>query len=300
MKLLEAIREFIEAKEAGFRSKKTIAKYADTLKLFAAHLGKDKPIEDITAEDVRCFLAEARRKGLKPASLDTYYRTLQTFFNWAKAEYELNSHPMQKVEKPRLPKKMPPYLPEDELRKLLSASRFSKHPRRDRAILLLLFDSGIRAGELVNIKVGDVDFSVWVVKVLGKDQEERKVPVGEMTIKAIKEYLGERIKEREAPLFLSSKNGRALTVSGLRQILKRLARKAGIKQEVYPHLLRHTFAYRWIRDGGNLEKLRQIMGHSRLETTSIYAKALQKDVEEEHRRLRPADKIAEAEQLSLW
>ena len=297
----EAVKRFLEAKKAGLRSRATIAKYADILQAFAKHVSEDKTLEEVTAGDIRGFLVEKREQGLKPSSLDTYYRTFQAFWNWAVREYNLRANPMSRVEKPHIPKKMPPRLSEEEMCMLLKAVNASKNPKRDRAILLLLLDNGIRAGELVSLRVKDVDFENHILRVMGKDREERVVPIGDITARALREYLGGRIGDPDAPLFLSTRTGKALTVSGLRQLIKRLAKAAGIKRSVYPHLIRHTFAYIWMKEGGSLEKLRQIMGHSRLETTSIYAKALQEDVEEEHRKLCPAEKIArKAVQLSFW
>ncbi len=298
--LKQAIREFIEAKEAGFRSQATIARYLDILEAFAEQAGEDRSLTDIAPEDVRHFLSQKRKQGLKPASIDTYYRTLLAFWNWAAAEYGLSSSPMRRVEKPCVPKKMPPRLTEKEMSRLLRAATASREPERNRAILLLLFDSGIRAGELVSLQVKNVDFKGRLLHVIGKDKEERVIPLGDITLRALEEYLDRRIEDHDAPLFLSARTGSSLTVSGLRQMIKRLARAAGIKRSVYPHLIRHSFAYAWMKEGGSLEKLRQIMGHSRLETTSIYAKALQEDVEEEHRKLQPAEKIArKALQFSL-
>jgi len=301
MHLKLAVERFIEAKEAGFRSRATITKYADILKSFVQRVGEDKKLEDVGPEDIRNFLSEKRKQGQKPASVDTHYRTLRTFWNWAVPEYGLGANPMDRVEKPRIPKRLPPRLSREDARRLLRAASTSRNPSRDRAILLLLFDCGVRAGELIGLRVKDVDFESRTVRVIGKDQEERVVPISDTTARALKEYLNGRSNSLDDSLFLSARTRGPMTVSGLRQILKRLARVAGLTRSVYPHLLRHTFAYMWVKEGGNLEKLRRIMGHSRLETTGIYASALQEDVEEEHRRLRPAEKIAEETvQPSLW
>jgi len=301
MYLKLAVERFIEAKEAGFRSRATITKYADILKSFVQQAGEDKKLEDVGPEDIRSFLSEKRKQGQKPASVDTYYRTLHTFWNWAVSEYGLGANPMDRVEKPRIPRRLPPRLSREDACRLLRAASTSRNPLRDRAILLLLFDCGVRAGELIGLRVKDVDFESRTVRVIGKDQEERVIPVSDTTVRALKEYLNGRSNSPDDSLFLSARTRGPMTVSGLRQILKRLARVAGLKRSVYPHLLRHTFAYMWVREGGNLEKLRRIMGHSRLETTGVYANALQEDIEEEHRRLRPAEKIAEETvQPSLW
>ena len=291
--LMSAIEHFLQAKEAAYRSDATIAKYRDFLTRFSSFVGAEKCIEEVRAEEIRHFLADKRRQGLAPSSLDTYFRTLHTFWKWAEQEYSLLHNPMQGIERPRIPKKLPPYLSDDEIYRLLAAAGNSRNPERDRAILLLLLDTGIRAGELVRLRIQDVDLANGMITVFGKDKEERRIPISRTTTKALRAYIGERIESPDAPVFLSSKTGKAFTVGGLRDLVRRLGEAAGLQRRIYPHLFRHTFAYRWIKMGGNLEKLRQILGHSRLDTTSIYAVARLEDIVEEHHRLRPADKLVE-------
>jgi len=175
MLLEQAIKEFIVAKQAAGRSPRTIAKYRDTLLALAQHT--DGNLESVTAGDIRHYLAERRGAGCKPASLHTYYRTFATFCRWCVLEYGI-SNPMERVERPQVPKRLPPYLSDEAINKLLDAASQSRCPQRDRALVLMLVDTGVRAGELTGPKMRDIDLRKGEIRVFGKDQEERLVPIG--------------------------------------------------------------------------------------------------------------------------
>ena len=207
---------------------------------------------------------------------------------------------MNRVERIKVPRKLPPYLSDETINKLIVAADHSRSPLRDRAIVLTLMDTGIRAGELVGLKMRDLDLEGGVIKVFGKDQEERVVPINLQACKALTLYLSERSRHDDAPVFTSQQTGDALTTSGLLSILRRLARRAGVEERVYTHLFRHTFAHRWVTGGGDLESLRQTLGHSRLDTTQIYAGLRVEDIKQIHRKVSPADRLLRAAQLSLW
>jgi len=298
MLLENAIEEFTTAKRAAGRSLRTIAKYHDTLLALAQHT--DGNLEGVTTGDIRSYLAGRRDAGHKPASLNTYYRVFATFFHWCAVEYGI-PNPMERVERPQVPKKLPPYLSDEDISKLLNATSQSHCPLRDHAIVLVLVDTGIRAGELINLKMGDIDLREGEVRVFGKDQEERFVPIDIQATQALTRYLDSRRDHgSNRPIFISQCTGKALTVSGLRQILKRLARQAGVEKRVYTHLFRHTFGQRWLANGGDLESLRLALGHNQLNTTQIYAGLRIEDVKRKHQQLSPANRLFRATQLPLW
>ncbi|MFZ5916090.1 MAG: tyrosine-type recombinase/integrase [Chloroflexota bacterium] len=184
------------------------------------------------------------------------------------------------------------------------SSTTSADPLRDRAIVLVLVDTGIRAGELVGLKMKDLSLREGEIRAFGKDQEERLVPIGRQAIKALTRYLESRHDHgNNRPVFISKHTDEALTVHGLRQILKRLARRAGLEERIYTHLFRHTFSQRWMTDGtdgGDLESLRLALGHNQLSTTRIYAGLQIEEVKRKHQKLSPANRLLQAEQLRLW
>jgi len=145
-----------------------------------------------------------------------------------------------------------------------------------------------------------VDLTRGVIKVFGKDQEERMVPINVQASQASDKYLAGRQQHQDLPVFLSHQTQDALTTSGLLSILRRLARRAGVEERVHTHLFRHTFARCWVINGGDLESLRLALGHSRLDTTRIYIGLRVEDIKRVHRRVSPADHLFEALQLSLW
>ena len=297
--LSEAIKEFLLAKEIAGRSKRTLEKYSMVLEgLKSSFLDAEKDLPEVSPHDIRLYMAQFRKSGCSPNTLDTYYRALNTFFTWASREYEVRN-PMERIDKPRVPKVIPKRLSDNDVAKLLEACTGSREAIRDRAIVLLLVDTGIRAGELVNLKVGDIDFEKREIVVMGKDRKERIVPFAESASRALSDYLGTSA-DKNAPAFRSRRTGQALTVSGLRQILKRLAKRAGVQDRVYTHLFRHTFAHSWMEGGGDIETLQVALGHKSVKTTMIYSLSTVEDVKKKHHKLSPGDKIAAAQQLSLW
>jgi len=297
--LKQATDSFLLSKKAAGRSLRTIAKYQDTLRILARYTN-GKCLEDITADDIRRYLADCREAGQKRTSQDTYYRTFSTFFTWCVAEYGISS-PMERVERIHLPKRLPPYLSDEAICKLLVATSGSRHPLRDRAIVAVLVDTGIRAGELLGLTLKNIDFGAGELRVFGKDMEERLVPIDEQASKALTEHLkSRRDRDGNRPVFISQRTKEVLTVSGLRQVLKRLAQRAGVKERVYTHLFRHIFGRCWMRDGGDLESLGEVFGHNQLSTTRLYARQQIEDIKRKHRRISPANRLLRAAQLSLW
>jgi integrase/recombinase XerC len=161
---------------------------------------------------------------------------------------------------------------EDEVTKLIEAA-FQKNGKdelglRDRAILETFYSTGLRISELVGLSADDVDFISGIVKVMGKGRKERIVPIGETALIAIREYLDKRKKQGSA-IFLN-KNGTRITTRGVRGIVGKYIRLAGIKQGVSPHTLRHSFATHLLNRGADLRTVQELLGHANLSTTQIY------------------------------
>lgn len=295
MKTDQALREFLLGKEAEGRSRRTLVKYRQNIKTFLASIDSDD-LEDVTAHDVRTFLAARRSQGMLPSSCRTYYRSLNTFFRWTAREYGVPTpNPVDRVDPPQIPRRIPPSLSDDGFVALLEASDQSQYPERDRAILLLLLDTGIRAGELVGLNLSDLDLAAREIKAFGKDQEERIVPFEEGAAEAVGVYLAQRTHgQPDDPLFHNTRDPHSrLSATALLRILKRLARRAKLDENVYPHLIRHTFAKKWLRGPGkgDIEALREIMGHSSVETTRIYACYEREDIRRMHKDRSPANQI---------
>jgi site-specific recombinase XerD len=286
--LARAREDFLEAKTAANRSNKTIEKYQLILRRLANITG-NCPIDEIEARNVRKLLADLRRLDRSPSTLLTYYTSLKTFFTWCEREYnDLDHNIMHNVERPSIPKRLPPYLKSVEVQKLLEATKWDQARRTEKqqAILLLLLDTGIRSGELCALNKNDVNLERMEIRVLGKDQEERMLPISEAAKEALLTYWKMR---SDSSLAAFNGRGGRMTTDGVRSLIRRLAERSGILSErrVYPHLMRHTFAHRWLTGNGDLESLRRLLGHSKLTTTQRYAGLAIEHLKHKHQKVQP-------------
>jgi integrase/recombinase XerC len=177
-------------------------------------------------------------------------------------------NPARQVRSPRLGRRLPSFLPKDEATQLLDAEPAGAAGLRDRALVELLYASGLRVAECCGLDLEDLDEGRRTVRVVGKGDKERVVPVGETALEALAAYLAMRGRARGA-LFRNARGGRLTTRSALR-IVKGLARRAGLGQRVTPHTLRHSFATHMLGEGADLRLIQELLGHSRLSTTQRY------------------------------
>jgi len=306
MELAQAIEEYLLAKEAEGLSERTLVKYKQQVEMFATYV-EGSHLADITAHNIRLFLAELNKRQMRPSSRNTYYRSVHAFLSWTIREYGYPfPNPMDWIDPPKVPSRLPPSLSDKGFLAILAACDGGRQPLRDRAILMLLLDTGVRAGELVHLKISDLDLAERELKCFGKDQEERIVPLEEGAARAIQTYLESRERQKpNDPLFPSERGPDCfLCQSALLNLLKRLADRAELDENVYTHLLRHTFAKKWLKGPGkgDIQALSDIMGHSSVETTQIYAAYDSDDIKEMHQTRSPANQILEkrTRQLPLW
>lgn len=180
---------------------------------------------------------------------------------------------------------------ETQVRALLAAARKSDHPRRDEAIMLFLADTGVRASELCGLKLSDVNMQERYAMVLGKGNKRRTVYFGLHTAKAITTHLRGTERTADAPLFRSERGG-ALTRWGLREIVERAGKVAAIETaRCSAHTFRHTMAVTFLRNGGQVFALRELLGHTDLKMTNRYVAMAQADIASQHRRFSPVDHI---------
>lgn len=265
---------------------------------------------EVGASELRRFLAYVRsgheeeggrwgnprnNRPMRPGTILQYWRVLHALFNWIEKEGYVEENPMDRIDKPVYRQDQIRPFTDEELKSLIDTARNGTHPRRDEAILLMLLDTGLRASEIISIKVADVDMHGRNCSVLGKGNKRRTVYFGRDTYRAVYHYLNEKRRPEGEYLFLSDRGenkGEPLTRSGLAQLLRRLGKRAGIQAaRCSPHTMRHSFAIRFLRDGGNVFSLQQMMGHQNLSTSQNYIKLAQTDVQEEHRKHSPADRL---------
>ena len=255
-------------------SPRTVASYASDVGRFlgwAAANKVDPKAAPRTALDD--FLWDEKGRGLKPASLYRKVEALKSFFAYQAVEGRLPESPAENLKGPRLPKRLPRCLSKAEAARLLAApDGASYEDLRERAMLELLYAAGLRVSELLTLTPESVNLQEGWVRVLGKGSKERLVPVHARARSALQVYLlerGRRFKTPDAELFLG-RSGRKLSRVQFWRVLRALGRRAGLKTDVHPHLLRHTFATHLLEGGADLRSVQEMLGHADLSTTQIY------------------------------
>jgi len=227
---------------------------------------------------IRSFLSSFYRKKAKRTTVSRKVAALRSFFNFLVRRGRIKQSPAEMVQSPRTDKYLPVSLSVDEVFSLLKVS-FEDDPagRRDRAILELLYSSGVRVGELTGLNLGDIDLDQGVMKVRGKGKKERIVPVGRPALSALSAYLVKR-KELiragaenylEAPIFVN-RRGTRLTERSVARIVEKYIRMSGVNKRVGPHTLRHSFATHLLDAGADLRVIQELLGHASLSTTQKY------------------------------
>jgi len=249
-------------------SKHTILNYKLDLEGFSKFLGETE-IEKVDYLVLRKYLAVLKEKNLTNRTVNRHLSSLRSFFKFLTREGLLKTNPILSLSSPKQEKHLPQFLTEDEVTKLIEVA-LPKDERglRDRAILETFYSTGIRISELVGLSNQDIDFIGGIVKVMGKGKKERIVPIGERAIAAIRDYLEKRKKQADA-LFLN-KSGKRITTRGVRNIVGKYLRLAGIRQGISPHTLRHSFATHLLNRGADLRSVQELLGHVNLSTTQIY------------------------------
>jgi integrase/recombinase XerD len=275
----------------------TIAAYARDLgKLctFAEKRGAEEP-SDIDLGLVSAWLSSLAKAGLGPRSSARHLSAARGLMRFLLREAVISADPTELTTRPRFGRKLPHALAESEMLRLIEAPKpTTERGLRDRALLSVAYAAGLRATELVSLRAGDVDLGRGVLAVTGKGNKRRLVPLGEVAIEHLEEYLaardrtskGARSLSRSSVLF-PGPSGKPLTRQALWKIVRRMARVAGIRNPVHPHQLRHSFATHLLSGGADLRTVQTLLGHSDIATTEIYTHVSRDHVRETHRRSHP-------------
>lgn len=277
----ELISDFLRwlTHEKGY-SRHTVSGYQHDLLEFAATLPENQSIQTIDASAVRHFVAGLHGKN-NAATVARKLSALRSFFHFLQRQKVINSDPMAGISGPKIAQLIPVFLTVDEVFLLLEApGEQDRFVARDRAILELLYSTGIRVAELVSRNLEDLDFEAEMLKVRGKGNKERLVPVGRPAREAVDAWLPSRqqlLQERaargleidQAPLFLNGRGSR-LTTRSVERLVQTYSERAGIPQTVTPHALRHSFATHLLEMGADLRSVQELLGHASLSTTQRY------------------------------
>lgn len=227
---------------------------------------------DMDSEHFRAFSASSYRKGLSARSIQRHLSACRTFFRYLIREKHLNKNPVAAVSAPKGKKRLPNNLDADRMARLLEIPGDGAIVDRDRAILELLYSSGLRLAELVDLNLGDVDLHDATVRVTGKGNKDRIIPVGSKARAALKAWLRARHEfagADESAMFVSNR-GRRISTRSVQARVKHWARRQGIDANVYPHLFRHSFATHLLESSHDLRGVQELLGHANISTTQVY------------------------------
>jgi integrase/recombinase XerD len=250
---------------------------------------------DIQRTMIDSYLTQLAKLSLAPSSLARRTSSLRLYFRFLAGENRITDDPTDGLELPRRARRLPQVLTLEEILSMLEAvDRRSKGGLRDAALIELMYGTGMRVSEVVNLQLIDLRLHQEVVLVFGKGSKERLVPIGEMAIKALTEYI-----ERERPLidsrgrgagrvFLNLRDGAPVTRMGIWKILRKYALLAGLESnKVHPHILRHSFATHLVENGADLRSVQEMLGHADIATTKIYSNLNSETLRQIHREFHP-------------
>ncbi len=274
-------------------SRNTLESYRYDLNLLAQHLlPRGCSLQAAQREDLLEFLARRVQQGSSPRSLSRYLAGFRQFYQWLLRERLIAQNPCELIESPKLGRGLPKALSEQQVTALLETPDTSTPlGMRDRAMLELMYATGLRVSELVGLELSRVNLNQGVVRVTGKGNKERLVPLGEEAMSWLQSYLNEArptlMGQQSCPVVFVSNRKTGLTRQAFWHAVRRHAATAGIRQDVSPHMLRHSFATHLLNHGADLRVVQLLLGHSDLSTTQIYTHIAREGLKNLHSRHHP-------------
>ena len=276
----------------------TILAYGRDLRKFAEFLRKRKKhkVEEVTREDVVDFLSSLYKEKLDSRSVARYLVSLRGLYKFAMMEDMVTLDPTENLESPKIRNSLPTYLRVDEINRLLETpDRETPIGMRDRAMLEVLYSTGLRVSELLNLRMTDIDMRMGYVRCIGKGDKERLVPIGRKAIEAVEYYLAKGRPQFARPssppphshvLFLT-RIGRRLSRVGIWKILHDYGMRLGLRGRLTPHKLRHSFATHLLEGGADLRSVQLMLGHADISTTQIYTHVVEERLKQIYKAHHP-------------
>ena len=265
--------EFLSLLETQMNySKKTIESYNHDINKFYLYL-KDNDVNSIDLIDknvLRMYLLKQKESNISNRTIGRYYSSLNSLFKHCIEREYIKLNPLELIDYPKYTKKIPDYIYESKIFELLNVKTSDKYEVeiRNKLIIYLLLDSGVRVSELVDIKVNDINYEERIIKVLGKGNKERFVFFTSKTLEILNSYLSIRNSKALVDNLLINYKGEKLSVRYVQKIVKEIGEKIGL--DLHPHLLRHTFATDLLNHGLDIRLIQELLGHENLDTTQIY------------------------------
>ncbi len=232
-------------------------------------------LNDVTYPEARLYVTRLFDKGLSRASISRNISSIRSFFKFASTRYRISDHAFRSLHHPKKEERLPAFFYEEELAVLFSACEGNdKKSLRDKALLELLYATGIRVSELTSITLKDIDDQLGIVMVMGKGRKERYVPFGSFAQTALDAYLERSrpslVKQKKHDILFVNLRGDPLTDGGVRHILNMMMERATLHSNIYPHMIRHSFATHLLASGADMRTVQELLGHTHLSSTQVY------------------------------
>lgn len=294
MKQDPAIERFLDATwaERGL-SENSLQSYRHDLLMLRGQLGKrGKTLEAASREDLLAVLAAEVQQGKSPRTIARYLSTYRQYYRWLLREGTISTDPVALIESPKVGRGLPKALTEEQVEALLGApDTDTSLGQRDRAMLELMYATGLRVSELTGLELANVNLNQGVIRVIGKGQKERLVPVGDAAHESLKAYLasgrGELLKGVQTNSVFVTNRKAGMTRQAFWYMVRRYAAQCGITQKLSPHMLRHSFATHLLNHGADLRVVQLLLGHSDLSTTQIYTHIAREGLKRMHETHHP-------------
>lgn len=259
----------------------TVDSYGENLLLLKNYTNKD--LISLKKEDIKDFLDNVEATARTKAH---YLTVFNSFYKYLVFMDKIKSNPCDGIKAPKLEKKLPTYLTNEEIAKLFNIRLTKPVDYRNKAILEVMYATGARISEVINLEVNQIDFEECIIRVVGKGKKERIIPLDDVAIEALDNYINNYrpflIKNETYNYVFLNKNGEKISRQMIFKILKNLANKAGIIKEISPHTLRHSFASNLLNNGADLRVIQELLGHENLETTEIYSHLQNKKIKDDY------------------
>lgn len=291
MNLLDLIEEFLRYLliDKGY-SNNTLESYKRDLLMFL-EFNENKNIIDINNEDLKKYIKYLNNKNLNERSISRNISCLKSFYKFLVIENKVKNNIADSLFMPKTKKKLPKTLTEEEVFKLLDINLTDNYSYRNKAMIELMYATGIRVSELINLKLQDLDLVQEIIRIFGKGSKERVVPIGEYASISLKEYIYKyrptMIKRYNNDYVFLNNHGNQMTRQGFFKIIKKLADEKGIKSDISPHTLRHSFASHLLKYGADLRTIQELLGHSDISTTQVYTHITNEELKNNYKEFHP-------------
>jgi integrase/recombinase XerD len=231
-------------------------------------------IKNIKRKDISDYISYLKSNNMNASSIARKIVSIKNFHKYLMREKITNENPTESIDSPKIKKHLPKVLNIEEVNKLLDITPKTAFDYRNKAMLELLYATGLRVSELINIRGNDINLEMGIIRCIGKGNKERIIPLGDIAIKWIKKYIDEYrhslLKGYMSDYVFLNNHGKKMTRQGFFKILRIIAKEKGIKKEFSPHTLRHSFATHLLEYGADLRSIQEMLGHSDISTTQIY------------------------------